>query len=77
MTLPKMVNDKKLKNIQWHLQEQRRRLQEAEEQYKAGLQRVLQEQKEQRAQAWAARTRAAEKDEVKLVNREILKREQR
>ena len=28
MTLPKMVNDKKLKGIQWHLQEQRQRLHE-------------------------------------------------
>jgi hypothetical protein len=28
MTLPRMVNDKKLKNIQWHLQEQRQRLHE-------------------------------------------------
>jgi len=26
MTLPRMVNDKKLKGIQWHLQEQRQRL---------------------------------------------------
>ena len=28
MALPRMVNDKKLKNIQWHLQEQRQRLHE-------------------------------------------------
>ena len=28
MTLPRMVNDKKLKSIQWHLQEQRQRLHE-------------------------------------------------
>ena len=28
MTLPRMVNDKKLKNVQWHLQEQRQRLHE-------------------------------------------------
>ena len=28
MTLPRMVNDKKLKNAQWHLQEQRQRLHE-------------------------------------------------
>lgn len=28
MTLPRMVNDKRLKNIQWHLQEQRQRLHE-------------------------------------------------
>ena len=28
MTLPRMVNDKKLKGIQWHLQEQRQRLHE-------------------------------------------------
>ena len=28
MTLPKMVNDKRLKNVQWHLQEQRQRLHE-------------------------------------------------
>ena len=28
MALPRMVNDKKLKNSQWHLQEQRQRLHE-------------------------------------------------
>ena len=28
MTLPRMVNDKKLKHIQWHLQEERKRLHE-------------------------------------------------
>ena len=28
MALPRMVNDKKLKHIQWHLQEQRQRLHE-------------------------------------------------
>ena len=28
MALPRMVNDKKLKNVQWHLQEQRQRLHE-------------------------------------------------
>ena len=28
MALPRMVNDKRLKNIQWHLQEQRQRLHE-------------------------------------------------
>lgn len=28
MALPRMVNDKKLKNIQWHLQEHRQRLHE-------------------------------------------------
>ena len=28
MVLPKMVNDKRLKNIQWKLQEQRQRLHE-------------------------------------------------
>ena len=28
MTLPRMVNDKKLKHVQWHLQEQRQRLHE-------------------------------------------------
>ena len=28
MTLPRMVNDKKLKNVQWHLREQRQRLHE-------------------------------------------------
>ena len=28
MTLPRMVNDKRLKKVQWHLQEQRQRLHE-------------------------------------------------
>ena len=28
MTLPRMVNDKRLKHIQWHLQEERKRLHE-------------------------------------------------
>ena len=28
MALPTMVNDKRLKNVQWHLQEQRQRLHE-------------------------------------------------
>jgi len=28
MALPRMVNDKRLKHIQWHLQEQRQRLHE-------------------------------------------------
>ena len=28
MALPRMVNDKKLKHIQWHLKEQRQRLHE-------------------------------------------------
>ena len=28
MALPRMVNDQKLKHIQWHLQEQRQRLHE-------------------------------------------------
>ena len=28
MALPRMVNDKRLKSIQWHLQEQRQRLHE-------------------------------------------------
>ena len=28
MTLPRMVNDKRLKDVQWHLQERRQRLHE-------------------------------------------------
>jgi len=28
MTLPRMVNDKKLKHVQWHLQQERQRLHE-------------------------------------------------